>query len=173
MPYIDNSQANSGLYIATTTVYDQINSSNLSDELKQILVVIYQNTNNIALALNQKESGIYDLMEFVNGQGWFVPPPGTSANMQLRPDYTKVLWITNLPPGVTTVAHLLPITATWTFTLIQGVANDTVGKNYYPFGASGAGVDISVVGNATNIVLTNNTAITFNKTYVVLKYLKI
>ena len=172
MPYIPQAQGDSGLYIATTTVYDQINSANFSDELKQILVVLYQNTNNIALALNQKESGIYDLHEFVNGQGWFVPPPGTPANMQLRPDYTKVLWITSFPPGTMTVAHGIDITGQYTFTSITGVANDTVGFNYYPIGASGTGVDISVTANVNNVVLTNNTGITFNATYVVLKFLK-
>jgi hypothetical protein len=173
MPYIPQSSNDSGLYIPTTTVYDQINSANISDELKQLFIVLYQNTNNIAIALNQKDSAIYDLNKFVSGQGWFVPPPGTSANMQLRPGYRKVLYLTSLLPGVTTVPHGIHVTGTYSFTLIQITANDTVGFNYYTSASSGPGVDISIVGNNVNIVVTNNTGITFNVVEILLEWLEI
>jgi len=55
---------------------------------------------------------------------------------------------------------------------MYGVGNDTVGFNYYPFDSSGVGNNIEIIGNATQITVTNHTGITFNVTYIVVEFLK-
>ncbi len=179
MGYIPQQKNDTGLYIATTTVIDSINSSDeLSSSLKQILVVLYQTVNNIALALNKKESGIYDLTEFVNGQGWFDPNPNKGVNDQPRSDFRKVYYLTSLPAGVTNITHLIngttPLTAQYTFTKLYGMANNTSTFNYYPipFASAGGATNIEIRANSTQIVITNNSGVVFNSVYIIAEYLK-
>ena len=173
MAYITNQVQNTGLYLPTTTVFDtsQIQSlQGVSEELKQLLVVLYQAVNNISIAANAKETGIYNLQEFVNGKVFFDPNP-VSLNSQPRSNFRKVFYLTNLPPGVTAFNHLIPLTASYSFTNMWGMANDTIGFNYYPINAGGAAT-ISINGNLTQLVITNNTAVTFNVVYVYVEYLQ-
>jgi hypothetical protein len=179
MAYIPQSQNDTGLYIPTTTVIDSINSSESIDpSLKQILVVLYQTINNIALALNQKESGIYDLTEFVNGQGWFDPNPDSGVNNRARSDFRKVFYLTSLPAGVTNITHLIngatPLTAQYTFTKLYGMANNTATLDYYPipFASAGGAANIEIRANSTQIVITNNSGVVFDVVYIIAEYLK-
>jgi len=179
MAYIPDQKNDTGLYIPTTTVIDTINSADdLGPGLKQILVVLYQTVNNIALALNKKDSGIYDLTEFVNGQGWFDPNPNKGVNDQPRSDFRKVFYLTSLPAGVTNITHLIngttPLTAQYTFTKLIGMANNTSTFNYYPipFASAGGAANIEIRANSTQIVITNNSGVVFNNVYIVAEYLK-
>lgn len=179
MSYIPQQKGNTGLYIPTTTVIDTINSSTeLTPSLKQILVVLYQTVNNIAVSLNQKESGIYDLTEFVNGQGWFDPNPDSGVDNLPRSNFRKVFYLTSLPAGVTNIVHLIngatPLTAQYTFTKLYGMANNTTTFDYYPipFASAGGAANIEIRANSTQIVITNNSGVVFNSVYIIAHYLK-
>lgn len=175
MAYIPEQLQNTGLYVQTTQVWElaQIaDSKDMSPDLKELLVRLYQQINNIALSLNQKDSALYLNQEFVNGQNYFNL---VSTNpLDLRPVFRSVFNIGLLGPGLTNPLHGLPITNTWKFTRIYGVASDTVGFNYYPLPwASAAGAtNIELRVNATNIIITNNSGVAFTDCYVVLEYVK-
>ena len=166
-----------GAFVPTTNIWDPQNiyQSNLDPELKEILVRLYQNLNLMANVLNVKETGQYNnSFETICSKTWFPNPALTSASSTTPTDRPvwRMVYLTNLPPGVTVIPHGLLINASWTFVNGEGAANDTVGLNYRFFKNSGAGVDISMTVNAVNITLTNSTAITFNVTYIILEYLK-
>lgn len=176
MGFIPNIPANIGVYIPTTDVYDLSRISQVdvnSEEFKLLLVRLYQNLNSIALALNLKESSYYILQEFVNGQLFF--PDVTGINSEFRQDYRIVINIGALPAGTTTVAHNIPITTAYTFTRIYGTATDNTGNNFYPIpyiGPTGGAVYISLQINLTNVVINNQSGVTFNECLVILEYLK-
>lgn len=172
--YIPEQLQNTGLYVQTTQVWElaQIaNSKDISPDLKELLVRLYQQINNIALALNQKDSALYLNQEFVNSQNYFNL---VSTNpLDLRPVFRIVINIGALAAGVTNTAHGLTITNTWKFTRIYGAASNTATSNYYPLpfaGAAGNNIELRV--NAANVVINNNSGVVFTDCYVVLEYLK-
>jgi len=163
---------NVGLFVPTTEIWDQSQLASLninSEEFRLLLVRLYQNISNIAHTLNLKDSALYDTQEFVNGQKFFSITPGQPQ--QLRNAFRLTMNIGALPIGVTSVNHNLQINANWVFTRIYGVASDQTGFNYYPIPDSGAAF-ISIVVNATQVVINNSTAINFSSCIVVLEYLK-
>lgn len=174
-PYIADQQKNTGSFIATTAVWDvtQLYQTDVtSPEFKELLVRLYQQVNNIAIALNTKDSAYYLTEEFVNSQ--LFTDPTNLNQLNLRPVFRKFINIGPLGPGVTTIAHGLAITNMWKFTRIYGVASDTVGFNYYPLPwASAAGAtNIELKVNLNNVVITNNSGIVFTDCYVILEFLK-
>lgn len=165
-----------GLYLPTTQVYEVesiLGGNPTPQDFKNLLVRLYQNLNNMALAINAKDSGRYLPEEFVNGQLWFF----TTAQTNYRQNYRKVVSTGALAAGATTIAHGITFPATaaqLTFTRIVGVANNTVGSTYYPFvggNAAPAGM-ISVYADQTNLYFNNNTGVVFDTGYVILEYLK-
>jgi hypothetical protein len=185
MPYITDQQINTGQFIETTAVWDtaQLYETDVkSPEFKELLVRLYQRVNNIALALNNKDTGFYVQTEFNTGQNLFpnpTPPAGNyvgNQDINQRGIYRLVVNIGAVGAGVTTVAHGLtfPVPNIWSFVQIFGAATDTVGGNYYPLPwASAAGAtNIELKVNNTNVVITNNSGINFTVCYVVLEYVK-
>lgn len=174
MAYIPDQTANTGSFIQTTQVWDigalydvQVSSP----EFKDLLVRLYQQVNNVALAVNLKDTGYYMTQEFVNGQQYFST---TNNPNTLRSVFRLVVNTGALGPGVNTTAHGLTIGATWSFTRIYGTATDIAGGNFFPLpwaSAAGATNIELAVGNA-NIVITNNSGLTFATSYVVLEYIK-
>lgn len=165
-----------GLYLPTTQVYEVesiLGGNPTPQDFKNLLVRLYQNLNNMALAINAKDTGRYLPEEFVNGQLWFF----NTGQENYRQNYRMVVSTGTLAPGATTVAHNIafPATATQlTFTRIVGMANDTAGGNYYPLvggNAAPAGM-ISVYADQTNLYFDNNTGVVFDVGYVILEYLK-
>lgn len=174
MPYPPQQQ-NTGLYVPTTSVWDMGLISDIdtnSIEFKDLLVRLYQNINNIVLALNVKDSAYYIEEEFVNGQQFF--NPASTDPLQLRSDFRKTINIGAVGAGVTTVAHGIPFTTTYTATRIYGTATDSIGLNYYPLPwASAAGAtNIELRADGTNVIITNNSGVAFTRCIVVLEYLK-
>jgi hypothetical protein len=148
-----------------------------SPQFKELLIRLYQNLNTMANVVNVKESAYYiPNQEFLNGQQWFPNPSSSGSSFEVpnRQDYRTVLNFGTLAPGTTSVNHNIPITSSVTFTQIYGTANDTIGKNYYPlpWASSAGATNIEIKVNATQVTITNNTAITFNICYCVLEYLK-
>ena len=171
--YITNQQSSTGNFVQQTPTFDvsrlyQVDVD--SDEFKELIVQLAQQVNNVSLSLNNKVSGFYLQEEFVNGNLFF--PMVSNSQLDLRPNYTKLIYLTNLPAGITTTAHSITVDANTSFTAIYGVANDTIGFNYYPFGWSNGANYLNVRADNTNVIIDNNTGITFNKIYVILKYLK-
>lgn len=175
-----------GSFVPTTNIWDpvQISSLNIPPDLKELLIRMYQNLNLMSVVLNTKDSGYYDLQEFVNGQLFFPPMnSGSQTNPYIAPAYRQVFRkILNLaqvagvalPAGVTNVNHNIIVTPTLTFTRIYGVANDPATNNYYPlpWASAGGATNIEVIVNATQVVITNNSGITFSNCYIVLEFIK-
>jgi len=167
-----------GAFVPTTNIWDPQNiyQSNLDPQLKEILVRMYQNLNLMANVLNVKETGQYNnAFETICSKTWFPNPNlnSTSPTTPVDRPVSRSVYLTAIVPGVNPpIPHGLIVTTTWTFVAIYGVANDTIGFNYYPIGSSGPGVDISITVNNVNILITNNTAINFNICYIVLEYIK-
>ena len=186
MAYIPGAQTNKGNFVGTTSLMDvsQLKETSVtSTEFQELLVRLYQVINNIVLSLNLKESGYYVLEEFVTGAEWFAPsdPRGNTKRQEFR----LVMNIGALPPGVTTRAHGLAmqfdpaVASTWMFTEIYGTAalpNVTaLLSNYYPIpwaSPAPGTTNIALQVNGTNVVITNNSGVSFTSCYVVLKYVK-
>jgi len=171
-----------GAYIPTTTVMDvsEIYSTEVtSPEFKELLVRLYQNFNNLALAMNVKDTAIYDTEEFVSGRTFFPDPAldstSTTAPAQ-RQTYRKVISFGALPNAATkTVAHGITIDANTTFTRIYGTSSDPAGLIYVPlpYSSTTLNENINLFVDNTNVSITAGiNATAFTITYVVLEYMK-
>lgn len=176
------SQANPGLFIPTTNIWDvsQIYSTEVtSPEFKELLVRLYQNIGNIATALNLKDSAYYVQEEFVNGQAYF-PNPALSSTSAAQPImrqvFRKVINFGTLPnAGSTAVAHGLTITSGFSFTRIYGCASDQAGSNFIPLPYASTTLvnNIEMSVDATNVTITTGIDRTaFTVTYAILEYIK-
>lgn len=171
----------SGLFVPTTNVWDvsQLYEVDVnSPQFKELLVRLYQNINNISLALNIKDSGYYITDEFVNGQLFFPNPTlnsSTLANAEFRQVFRLVIDFGALPnTAAKVVPHNLAVNIGYTFTRIYATASDTTGFNYIPIPyASSSGADnIQLDVDATNVTITTASDRTnFNVTYVILEYI--
>lgn len=173
--------SNFGSFVPTTNIWDtseiyQIDIN--STEFRELLVRIYQNINNIAIALNSKDTGIYDNTNaLVNGQVWFPDPTLSSLTTTVpaqRQVFRTVINFGALTNGSTkSVPHNIVCNSSTTFTRIYATASDTTGFNYIPIpyaGSAGDNVEINV--DSTNVNITTNSDRTnFNICYVILEYL--
>lgn len=171
----------SGIFVPTTNVWDvsQIYEIDVtSPQFKELLVRLYQNLNNISLALNLKDSGYYITDSFVNGQLFF-PNPTYNSSTSITPGYRQVLRQTinfGALPNTTTksINHNIPINSQYTFCRIYGCASDTSGLNYIPLPyASASGTDnIELNVDSTNVnVTTASNRTNFNITYIIIEYI--
>jgi hypothetical protein len=173
-PYVPDQQINTGSYIPTTNVWDVSRIYDVeigSPEFKELLVRLYQNINNIALVLNTKCTGYYINEEFVSGKIFF--NQASNDPLQLRPGFLKTINTGALGAGVTAINHNIAVTNTFKFMFIYGTASNTGTLTYYslPF-AGAAGNNIEVIVTATQIVITNNSGVTFTDSQVTLEYCK-
>ena len=171
----------SGIFVPTTNVWDvsQIYEIDVtSPQFKELLVRLYQNINNISVALNLKDSGYYITESFVNSQLFF-PNPIYNSSTVATPGYRQVFRIVinfgALPnAGTKSVPHNIIVNSQYTFTRIYGTASDTTGFNYIPLPyASASGTDnIELFVDGTNVtVITTTNRSNFNVTYIVLEYI--
>lgn len=177
-----NNSANVGMFIPTTNVWDvsQIYQTDVnSDMFKELIVLLYQNINQISVVLNMKDSGYYNTQEFVNGQLYFPNPALSSASTTtpvFRQVYRRVINFGALPNAATkSVAHEIPFNSAFTVTRIYGAATDPVNLSYIPlpFAAITDNENIKLEVDATQVHITtgiDRTAYTF--CYVVVEYLK-
>ncbi len=177
----NQNSTNVGLFVPTTNIWDvselyQIDVK--SPEFIELLVRLYQNLNRMSTALNLKDSGYYDILQFVNGQLFF-PNPANNSSTQANPAFRQVLrMVVNfgaLPnTGTKSVAHTIPITKAYTFTRIYGAASDTTGLNYIPLPYASPVLvnNIELRVDATNVtIITGSNRSNFNITYVILEYI--
>lgn len=171
----------SGIFVPTTNVWDvsQIYEIDVtSPQFKELLVRLYQNINNISVALNLKDSGYYITDSFVNSQLFF-PNPAYNSSTSVNPGYRQVFRIVinfGALPNATTksVPHNLDVNTQYTFTRIYGVASDTTSFNYIPLPyASASGTDnIELSVDSTNVtVATTSDRTNFNVCYIILEYI--
>ncbi len=177
MAYIPDQQINTGSYIPTTNVWDvgQLYEVSVnSPEFKELLVRLYQNVNNIALALNTKVTGYYIEQEFVSGKLFYNPLADPNDPLQLRPGFIKTINTGALGAGVTAVNHNIAVTATFQWMFISGAATNTGTLVGYPLpfaGAAGNNIEVSVT--ATQVLINNNSGVTFTDSQVTLEYCKL
>jgi hypothetical protein len=158
-------------FVPTAQIFDveRVNKQELSNEdLKELLVRIYQSLNTSAAVINSKGSGVFQLGEFINNDVYFVASGDDSEGLpnQQRSVYRKVINFGAVVPGASTQPHGLTIGTTWTFVKIYGCASKT--NAYYPIPNSQIGLNL----DATNVNIINGTALTFTTCTVVLEYLK-
>jgi hypothetical protein len=176
MAYIPGQQIDTGSYVPTTSVWDvsrlyevDVNST----EFKELLVRLYQNINNIALVLNTKATGYYINQEFVSGKLFFNPGANPNDPLQLRPGFLMTVNTGALGAGVTAVNHNIAVTNTFKWMFIYGAATNTGTIVGYPLpfaGAAGNNIEVSVT--ATQVLINNNSGITFTDSQVTLEYCK-
>ena len=185
-------QINTGLFVPTTEIFDVVSGLQQADisssEFKELLIRLAQHVNRINIALNLKESGLYFEEEFVNGKLW----PNLSST---RPDnqiqsFHKLLIESSDPHANPPESAILPTASTqnfahglspvastsststgWKFLNVWGMANNTVSRVYYPINYTGV-TNISAHITATNVVVTNNSGVNFDKVYIVVEYIK-
>lgn len=170
-----------GMSLPTTNVWDasQVATVDLgSEEFRQLLVRLYQNINLIAVATNNKDTGIYDVFQTNCGQTYFSNPALTSATGASPIQRQVIRLVVNfgaLPNNATkSVAHGIAPTASYTFTRIYATASDTTNKLYIPipYATSTAADVIELSVDVTNVnikTVSNKTA--YAVCYVVLEYI--
>lgn len=176
-----NSQANFGSFIPTTNIWEiqQLQDLNIDPKLKELLVRLYQNVNNIALSVNTRDAGYYVQQEFINGQIYFPNPNLDSTTPQsptMRQVFRTVVNFGALPNAAAkSIAHGINVVPGYSFTRIYGTSTTANASNAIPLPyASPTLIDnIQVDIDVTNVTIT--TAIDWSSyvnTYVVLEYIK-
>lgn len=167
-----------GIFLPTTRVYD-VEEVNLEPDLKRLLVQLYQSINDISIAINLKQSGIYSLEEIQTSQAFFPDPNkdvSASGSIPERDSYRTVVNFGALPNnGTKTVAHDIDIIDTFIFTHIYATATDQSASRAIPIPyASGDGIgNISLSVDGTNVrITTSGNVSSYNECVVVLEYIK-
>jgi len=180
-----------GLFIPTTQVWDTseiYQAEGVSEDLKELLVRMYQNLNNMAMAVNNKDTGIYPTDEFVCGQTFFPNPAydsSTATTPKLRQVWRKVFrWVDvatgldrALPNnGMQTQPHGIALTTDLFFTRIYATSYNPAGQFWIPIpftspGALAGGIELWI-DNANIKIITGSDRTAFTKTVVVLEYIK-
>lgn len=178
-----NNPASYGAFTPTTNVWDvgEIYSSDIDPNLKEILVRLYQNLNLMSTLLNLKDTGFYDLSEFINGQLFF-PNQATkvtsfdTSDSLYRQVYRKVLNFGSLPnTGTKSVAHGITVTPQTSFTRIYATSSDQTNLAYIPipYASPVLANNIELKVDATNVtIITGSNRSSFLITYVLLEYIQ-
>lgn len=173
--------SNFGSFIPTTSSWEieEIQSSSLDPKLKELLVRLYQNMNNMAIVVNTKDSALYDTQEFVTGGIYFPNPIQSQPNAMgavYRQVFRKVINFGPLPnAGTISVYHQIPINSGYSLVGLKGAAttSNTSSMIPLPFSSPTLNQNIKVEITPTQINIT--TAIDYSAyttTYLVLEYLK-
>ena len=175
------SQLNPGNLIQTTFVWNSsgINQLNVNPELKRLLVNLYTNLNNMVLALNVKDTGLYSLDEFLTGQTFFPNPSlssSTAATPVERQAFRKVINFGTLPnAGTTSIAHNISIMSGYSFTRIYGAATNAALTSFIPlpYASPTLNENISLEITGTNVVITTGIDRTsYTECYIIVEFLK-
>jgi|GEM_PF-2764319 len=128
-----------GLFLRTTDEVEKVDIARLTADqnLKDILLKISQRTNEVALAVNLKRTGIYHEPEFVNGNVWYANKSLSSLTAdapQPRQEFTTTVIYGALKnsAGNKQVAHGIQIDANTRIKRAYTVANDPALGSYKP-----------------------------------------
>ena len=155
----------SGPFVPTTNIYDIQNIKDLkldSPEFRNFLVRVRESITNIAILLNQKDSGTYETIEFLNGQLYFSDPSLNSTTRKLptpRSVSRIVIDFGTLPNnGTTSMAHGITFQSpnVFSFTRIYGTTTDQTAGSYLPlpYASSTAANNIELSVDNTNVIIT-------------------
>ncbi len=174
-----------GEYVPSTEIWQivqELSTANPnSDQFKELLVRLALIVNRINLAVNTKETGIYDnSREFITSGQYFPNPmffSGTPQEPDSRMVYRTVINFGPLPAaGTTSVPHNIVCTAATSFTKIYATATDPVGLNYIPIPYASPvlvnNIELNVDATNVNITVGSNRS-AFTICYVVLEYIQI
>lgn len=178
-----NNPSSFGAFAPTTNVWDvgEIYAADIDPNIKEIMVRLYQNLNLMSILLNLKDTGFYDLSEFVNGQLFFPNQTATvttfdTSDSLYRQVYRTVIDFGALPnTGTKSVAHGITITPQTSFTRIYATASDQTNLAYIPIPYASPVLvnNVELKVDATNVtIITGSNRSSFNVTYVVLEYLQ-
>lgn len=175
------SQLSQGNLIQTTFVWNaqEVQSLEINKDLKRLLVQLYQNLNNVVLALNSKDTGIYNEQEFLTGQTFFSNPALSSTTSQSpteRQVFRKVINFGALPDSTNKpVAHNISLLPGYSFTRIYGTAT-TPTSSFIPLPYSSPTAlneNISLEITATDIIITTGIdRRAYTTCYVIAEYIK-
>lgn len=179
-----NQLINTGSFVPTTNIWDpsEIYETDVnSDDFKELLVRLYQNLNLMANVLNSKTTGYYITNQIATSNLYFNPK--TNDILELRGGFRATIDTGALAAGVNTIT--LPFTIPtapsldtlpyWTFFLVGGSATNTVTTPLVyslPFPSADGLHNIEVIVNASTIVITNNSGVTFEKSNITLEFVK-
>lgn len=172
----------SGAQIQTSQVWDVAEiyqTEGLSQGAKELLVRMYQNLNIMAMAVNNKDTGIYHTDEFVTG-GTLYPNPAYDSTTAISPSrrqiYRKVIEFGALPDTDTKiVAHGITVTPNLSYISITGVTKDPVTNISLPlpFAHDTAVQEIALWIDGADIkVRTGNNRTAYTETKIFLEYIK-
>jgi len=151
---------------------DTANLDTNSPEFKTLLTSIIERVDNMLVAVNAKDIGIYNEEETLAGQNYF-----DNDRQVQRPVYRKVINCGTLKnaAGTTSIAHGLDNTWGYKFTRIYGTTSNVIGKIYLPIPyASATAADLiklDVDANNINITVGKDMS-AFTVTYVVIEFLE-
>lgn len=173
----NNIQNNTGLFVPSTNVWEvqtlQVNED-ISPALKDVLVRLYQNINNIEVALNLKDSGYYQKYEFLNGQQLF--SDSSNPDITGRQIYRTVVDFGALPNATSkSIAHNIGFTNGFSTTRIYGSSTDNISMEYIPLPYSSPTLNenIALSIDQTNVTITTGIDMTaYTITYIVVEYVK-
>lgn len=186
MAQADNILQYLGEYVPSTEIWQvvqELSTANPgSDQFKELIVRLALIVNRVNLAVNTKETGIYDnSREFITSGQYFPNPTffsGTPQEPDPRMVYRTVINFGVLPAaaGTKSVPHNIVCTAATSFVRIYATATDPVGLNYIPipYASPVLANNIELSVDATNVNITvgvNRSAFTI--CYVVLEYIQI
>lgn len=167
-----------GLFLPNSKVFNADGLQGLSQEevLQQFYVLQYLSYNDIANAVNLKESGYYVTVEFLTGQQWFRVDT-TQVNNPFSFGFRMAVNFGALPNATTkSVPHNIPgITpGNFSWTKITGSATDISANGIpLPFSSPTLNENIEITADMTNVNVT--TAVdysAFTNCYIILEYLK-
>lgn len=165
--------------LSTTEIYDvsEISSMDVkSKEFKELIIRLVMNANKQNLAINGKDTGIYDVLETVTGQT-FPPVAGrTGQRAGYRICFFDFGALPNSPvTGPKTLAHGLTLNTALMVTNLWGMAADPVTNTYlklpYASPVLANNIELNVTG-ANIVVTTGSDRTAFTKTYIFIEYLK-
>lgn len=176
------SQLSFGSFVPTTNIWEvqQLQDLNIDPKLKELLIRLYQNINNISLVLNTKDSAFYFDQEFLTGQIFFPEPTLNSTTAQTpnpRQTFRKVINVGALPNAASKlVPHNIALSQGYIFTRIYGAATQASGISAIPIPFSSITAvanNIELAVGATDVaIFTSIDYSAFTNCYVVLEYIK-
>lgn len=153
------------------------------DNFEEYDVKLREYLNNIAAAVNTKDSGLYDSEEVVTGQQ-FLPTfsTTTAGNLNYRNVFRKVIDFGALPNATTkNVAHGISTTQDFSIVRLYATATDPGASTlqaaipipYVNVAAPADGVQLAM--GATNVAITTTTAnyTIYTRCFVVVEYIKV
>lgn len=165
--------------LPTSNVWDpsQIyETEGLSEPLEELLVRMYQNLNQMSIAINLKDSSYYTTQEFVNNQQFF-SPTGTDQTAY-RDAFRMTVDFGALPAaGAKTVAHGIGPSSAYIATRIYGAATKPSTINWIPIPYVSATLmadNLQLDVDATNVTITTGGTdySLYTKCIVVIEYIK-